>query len=439
MDGLAHGSADPYFELYCDLLSREWLEGYRETLGLKGGGGLFTAALTTWLFVRQRLSGALSVDETWASLTPSQAQTLSPNSARAKRPLSPRSSGLDYGRRALPLSLAIAASERLTEEARRVLGEGSRPTFLLDGTTLSPERSAELAKAFPPARNQRGESHWPIVLVLVAHDLETGLAARPEWGAMYGSENSSEQALAIGMAERLPEGCRIVADRAFGIFAIAWAYRAREVLVSMTRPRAQALAGKGVDLNEDFDIPVVWKPSKSTRENFPHVPPEAELEGRLIARHGFDPRGRPVSIYLYTNDLESSADELAETYAKRWYVETDLRTFKHTLELEILKCRTPEMLGKELVLAVAAYNLTRTFMALAARKAGIEPRKISFARAKAYIRSGIGRILESPEPLQALLELIAAVPLRDRNHREAPPRHVWKRRRAHPSRKQIPS
>ncbi len=439
MDVSSLESADPYFDLYTVLLERDWLESYRRTVGLKGGGGLFTATLTVWLMLRQRLFGAQSVEEAWTSLTPSQAQALSPESARARMPLSPRPSGFDYGRQVLPLSLAVAAAGRLTQEARRALGCQSRPTFLLDGTTLSPERSPSLAMAFPPASNQHGASHWPVVLVVVAHDLETGLSELPEWGAMYGEENASEQALAIRMASRLPEDCRVVADRNFGVFSVAWAFRERDVLVRLSRPRAQALVGKKEDLDLDVDLPVVWRASKATRETFPDIPEGAEIKGRLIARHGWDPKGKKVAVYLFTNDMETSADELAQVYAQRWYVETDLRTLKGTLGLETLKCRTPDMLGKELVLALAGYNLTRTFMALAARKAGLEPRKVSFARAKACLRSGLARILESQDPLAALLDLIAAVPLRDRKARTHPPRHVWKRRNPHPARKQIPS
>jgi len=39
-------------------------------------------------------------------------------------------------------------------------GDGSA-AFLLDGSGLTLEPTPELLKAYPPARNQHGASHWP--------------------------------------------------------------------------------------------------------------------------------------------------------------------------------------------------------------------------------------------------------------------------------------
>ena len=44
----------------------------------------------------------------------------------------------------------------------------------------------ELVQAFPPASNQHGKSHWPVMRLVVLHDLETGLAERPYWGPLNG-------------------------------------------------------------------------------------------------------------------------------------------------------------------------------------------------------------------------------------------------------------
>jgi hypothetical protein len=53
--------------------------------------------------------------------------------------------------------------------------------------------SPSLCRSYPPGDNQHGQEHWPLLRVLVAHDLRTGLAMRPEWGAMRGKEAVSEQ------------------------------------------------------------------------------------------------------------------------------------------------------------------------------------------------------------------------------------------------------
>ena len=77
----------------------------------------------------------------------------------------------------------------------------------------------ELCEAYPPGSNQHGEGHWPIVRVLVAHDVHTGLAMRPQWGPMYGPKAVSEQGLLEQAIEQLPSGSTVMGDANFGVFS----------------------------------------------------------------------------------------------------------------------------------------------------------------------------------------------------------------------------
>jgi hypothetical protein len=70
--------------------------------------------------------------------------------------------------------------------------------------------------------------------------------------------------------------------------------------------------------------------------------------------------------------------ELGKLYVRRWNMELDLRNIKHTLGLEALSCKTPEMCEKELWVYLLAYNLIRLLMAQAALQAGVHPRQLSF-------------------------------------------------------------
>jgi len=48
----------------------------------------------------------------------------------------------------------------------------------------------------PPATNQHGQGHWPVLrIVVMARRARTGLAQQPCWGPMYGPQAVSEQAL----------------------------------------------------------------------------------------------------------------------------------------------------------------------------------------------------------------------------------------------------
>ena len=48
----------------------------------------------------------------------------------------------------------------------------------------------------------------------------------------------------------------------------------------------------------------------------------------------------------------------------------DLRTFKTVMQMEMLRCKTPEMVRKEIWMYFLAYNLIRGAMAEAARDGG---------------------------------------------------------------------
>jgi hypothetical protein len=100
-------------------------------------------------------------------------------------------------------------------------------------------------KLYPPANNPLGSSHWPILRMVVLHDVNTGLAQTPCWGAMYGPQAVSEQELAETAMDSLPARSVVIGDRNFGIFWIAYAAQQRglKVLIRLTQARATKLAG----------------------------------------------------------------------------------------------------------------------------------------------------------------------------------------------------
>jgi hypothetical protein len=90
---------------------------------------------------------------------------------------------------------------------------------------------------------------------------------------------------------------------------------------------------------------------------------------------------RTRSIVVVTTLLdpaEASKEELASLYRARWNNELDLRSIKVVLQMDRLRCKTPELVRKEIWAHALAYNLTRTVMAQAAAREGVPPRSISF-------------------------------------------------------------
>ena len=98
---------------------------------------------------------------------------------------------------------------------------------------------------------------------------------------------------------------------------------------------------------------------------------------RSVEQPGFRVQTRIVATTLLDAN-EFTKDELAKLYRARWRGELDLRSLKQTLQMDVLRRKTPELVRKEIWTHMLAYNLIRTVMAQAAAKHGIEPRSLSF-------------------------------------------------------------
>src|SRR5215207_966016 len=96
-----------------------------------------------------------------------------------------------------------------------------------------------------------------------------------------------------------------------------------------------------------------------------------------VEQPGF--RTRSVVVVTTLLDPEqASREDLASLYRARWNNELDLRSIKVTLQMDMLRCRTPGLVRKEIWAHVLAYNLVRTVMAQAAAREEVAPRSVSF-------------------------------------------------------------
>ena len=147
------------------------------------------------------------------------------------------------------------------------------------------------------------------------------------------------------------------------------------------------------------DHVVVWpkppKPRTIDREAYALLPDSLTVrECRLqVEQPGFRISTLVLATTLLGADTFAKAD-LAQLYRARWRAELDLRSLKQTLQMDVLRCKTPELVRKELWAHILAYNLIRTIIAQAASEHGVEPRSISF--------KGAVQTLEAFQPVIAL-------------------------------------
>ena len=70
------------------------------------------------------------------------------------------------------------------------------------------------------------------------------------------------------------------------------------------------------------------------------------------------------------------AQEVAWLYEQRWQIELDFRSIKCVMQMDLLRCKSPEMVRKEVAATLLAYNLVRATMGEAARPEGLSLRHL---------------------------------------------------------------
>ena len=91
---------------------------------------------------------------------------------------------------------------------------------------------------------------------------------------------------------------------------------------------------------------------------------------RQVSVDARDKNNRAEQFKVVTTILDASIDggQIGELYERRWDGEVDIRSIKSTMKMDILRCKTPEMVRKEIWTHLLAYNLLRTVMAVAASR-----------------------------------------------------------------------
>jgi hypothetical protein len=450
------GAAPPdVLSLYFRLLPAEFFAQVREQEKLRRPNNrIYTDAVVIWLMILQRLSGGTletAVMELLRTLPPEfwpqPCKRLQGRAEDQKTRLSGNTGSYNQARQELPLTIVEQCGDRtflkLIEQTGRPAAANRRDAFFVDGSSLRMPDSPALRGKYPPGSNQFGKSHWPLLRIVVAHDLYSGMAMRPQWGPINGVDAVSEQGLLEQAIDRLPAGCVVLGDANFGVFSVAYAaaQRGHPAVLRLTMARAKALAKE--EVRDGIDRRFQWKPSQAERRKHPELPADAVVEGRLIVRQVQSSKGeKPFLLALFTTMVDEDSDSVLQLYGYRWNIEMDLRSLKTMLGLEQLSSTTPEMVAKEIDLAMVAYNLVRAVTCVAAGKAGLKPRQFSFTRVRNVINAFAPMIAAARDPREAqhwadtMMYYINQARL-PRRHRKRPPypREVWAKPQKYPKRR----
>jgi hypothetical protein len=278
--------------------------------------------------------------------------------------------------------LARATGKRLHDQTRDAWLWKGRRVKIVDGTTvIMPDTKANQA-AYPQPDGQKPGLGFPMIRMVVLFCLATGVVLDAAMAA-YSGKGTGELSLLRSIWDELQEGEVLLADCLYCSWFEMASLRGRRVDWVFHRHQSRRTdfrRGKSLGHRDHL---VKWR--KPTRpvwmdsETYDALPEELEVREVeiTIRRKGF----RTVTMIVVTTLLDAEDDtpeDLAEIYGQRWHAELNLRSLKETMQMDELRCKTPEMVRKEVWVHFIAYNLIRGLMAQASAAHGIIPCQISF-------------------------------------------------------------
>ena len=303
-----------------------------------------------------------------------------------------------------------------------------------DGTSCDAPDTAANQRAYPQYKKQKPGCGFPSVRIVGLFSLATGALL----ALATGNKHQAELRLFRKIWDEIKSGDIFLADRGFCDFVtLAWLRRrGADVVVRLHGTRNHDLRqGKSVG---KYERRVTWakpprKPKTATRKIWRALPREITL--RLIRYPVQVPGFRPKRIVLVTTLLDPiayPAAELAQLYLRRWRVEVFWGKIKGSLQMDMLSCKTPAMIYREILFHMIAYNLIRRLMVEAANIYDLDVARFSFKGTMDTLRQFSLVIIQAKNRrkklllLNDLLSVLAEDPLPDRPDRVEP--RVQKRR-----------
>lgn len=268
-----------------------------------------------------------------------------------------------------------------------------RHVMLADGTTATmPDTEANQAE-YPQNVAQKPGLGFPITRLVVLLSLATAMVHGMALGPYAGKE-TGETALFRELLEGVDPRTILLTDRYYGsYFLIALALLGRRDFVVRLHQRRKIDFRKTQRLGPGDHL-VTWtrpaRPDWMDQDTYEQIPRSISL--RLVEVQVQEPGFRVESFWVVTtltDPREYPKADIAALYRKRWLAELDIRAIKKTMGMDVLRCKSPAMVRREMWTCLLAYNLIRRTMLQAAQESGLSPRQLSFATAMQTIASSL--------------------------------------------------
>ena len=363
-----------------DVLSAAMVMQAMQAAGVVDDEHIYTATIVMWMF----LSQVLSADPACRAAV---ARLIAHRLAQGEKPCSARTGAYCQARQRLPEAVFAEcvretgrALEAETQQQWRWKG---RDVKIADGTTCSMPDTPANQEAYPQPKSQEPGVGFPLLRLLAVFSLATGAVQELRF-CRFAGKYQSELGMLRKLWDQFAMGDVLLTDRYLcSWFEIAMLQQMGVDVVMRLHQKRDVDFRRGKRLGRNDHV-VEWvkpshRPDWMDAETYVALPKKLVMrEIRVrITQDGF--RTEEVIVVTTLLDGEAySADEIAALYRARWHAELDLRSLKTTMQMDVLRGKTPDIVQKEIWVHALAYNLIRTVMAQAAERFGILPRTISF-------------------------------------------------------------
>lgn len=419
---------------FTGILPDEWLE--ESIAGCEYRDRVFTPEMTIHAFLSQVISEDQSCQQTVAQVLAHLAQT------KSGQALSASTSAYCQARGRLPEWVLSALAKKVGREVHEQVPDEckwrGRSIKLTDGTNTSMPDTAANQEVYPQSITQKEGAGFPLTRMVGVISLAGGalldLAIAP-----WSGKGTGEHALLRQLMSAFEAGDIVLGD----------AYYASFFLVALLIERGvDVVFAAGSSRKRDFDAGrrlgqgdhiVDWKkparPKWMDKETYARFAKTIEVrETRVVLEEpGFKTKTL-VLVSTLKDEKAVNPRDLAELYGYRWFIEVDFRSIKTIMQMDVLRCKTPEMVRKEIWAHLLAYNLVRKAMLEAAIVHQRRPRDMSFKLTLQMMGAFLQAGVLSPENTQAYQRFQKAIISKTigRQKRPSEPRMIKRRAKAFP-------
>jgi len=374
---------------FSEVLTAEMIEAvFRKHVCLFGVGAIYNTAIVLWSFLGQVLQdGKMAACQSAVAGIIAHRQLLGLSV--------PTEDTGDYCRARAKLcehalhelSCTVAQNTEAESDTRWLIK--GRHAKLVDGFTFTMPDTLKNQREYPQAKTQKPGIGFPIARCVAVLSLASACVEDLAIGPYAGKE-TGETALLRQLSQSFSRGDIAIFDRYYCSFMMIASMLSSGTDVCCRKHHLRPSDFRRGKRLGKYDHLIIWlrpqRPKWMDKETYQSIPEQMTLrEIKLtITEPGFRTKSFIV-ITTLTDPAEFSQQEIAEIYGYRWNVELDIRSIKSNLNLEHVRCKSPEMVRRELWTTILGYNLIRSTAAAAAMLHGVRPREVSFTSTVQFV------------------------------------------------------